>query len=56
MVVAAILAASAASAGAHLVEINLLSRPDDARVSEARRMAGVAAEHAAAVEGEGSWS
>jgi formiminotetrahydrofolate cyclodeaminase len=34
--VAAILAASAARTGAHLVAVNLLSRPDDDRSSEAR--------------------
>ena len=34
--VAAILATAAARTGAHLVAVNLLSRPDDARSSEAR--------------------
>jgi formiminotetrahydrofolate cyclodeaminase len=36
MTVAAILAEAAARSGAHLVAVNLLSRPDDARSSEAR--------------------
>jgi formiminotetrahydrofolate cyclodeaminase len=51
MVVAAMLAAAAANAGAHLVEINLLTRPGDARVSEARRMADDANRFAAATAG-----
>jgi formiminotetrahydrofolate cyclodeaminase len=55
MVVAAMLAAAAARGAAHLVEINLLSRPDDARVLEARRMAGAADTAAAAVTREDSW-
>lgn len=56
MAVAAMLAAAAARSAAHLVEINLLSRPDDARVSEARRMAEAADACAAAVTREDSWS
>jgi formiminotetrahydrofolate cyclodeaminase len=44
--VAAMLAEAAAASGAHLVAVNLLSRPDDARTSEARLL--VARAHAAA--------
>jgi hypothetical protein len=36
--VAAMLAEAATAAGAHLVSVNLLSRPDDARTSEARML------------------
>jgi hypothetical protein len=55
-VVAAMLAAAAARAGAHLVEINLLSRPDDTRVSEARRTAEAADAFATAVAREDAWA
>jgi formiminotetrahydrofolate cyclodeaminase len=56
MVVAAMLAAAASNAAAHLVEINLLSRPGDARVSESRRMAEAADAFAADVTRENAWS
>ncbi|MDX6591405.1 MAG: Formiminotransferase-cyclodeaminase [Gaiellales bacterium] len=56
MVVAAMLAAASAKASAHLVEINLLSRSDDSRVSEARRMADSAGEFAVAVAREDAWT
>ena len=50
--VAAMLAEAAARAGARLVEVNLLSRDDDDRVSEARLLVARAAEAAATLASE----
>jgi formiminotetrahydrofolate cyclodeaminase len=50
--VAAILAEAAARSAAHLVDVNLLSRTDDARSSEARMLVARAAEASATLASE----
>jgi formiminotetrahydrofolate cyclodeaminase len=52
MTVAAVLAEAAARCGAHLVDVNLLSRPDDARSSEARLLVDRARQAAAMLASE----